>query len=427
MEMRVGNTETFVIPTSSDTFIAYSPLNGMSLLIDREAKGRLVDVAGRSLPDIEFDKGNEWIKNLLTYKLPDIQKVLRQHPDEYTTLSLLPGSICNFRCGYCYSAEGRSSKIIDKQKLKQGLDFFINPDRIKPQTIKMFISGGGEPFMSWDDTRFAISYAHERAKEQGFTLWTSIITNGSIINEEIVRILKKYKCSICVSFEVLEDIQDKLRAQCKKVAKNIILYGEAGVPVMLNSTITPLSVDRMGEMMDEVFTNYSFVRNYTLEPVTDHTQFDSSESLRKFYDQFFENYKMIKEKYTQSSPSLWFSLEEMADTIKMRYCPGKLCLTPDATFSICHCVSSPLEERYEESIYGEITPEGVVFDESKFRSLIAFNAHNRDKCRDCFAKWNCGGECMTRWAQYPEKYMDEVCAFNRKWLKQQLEDRMARV
>ena len=420
--MRVNNTETFIIQISSNTFIAYSPLNGTSFLMNNKAKEQLLDAADSSVTNNKFVVENEWIKKLLNYELPDIQNGLKLDPEEYTTLSLLPNLTCNFRCNYCYSAEGRSSIVIDRQKLKQGVDFFINPERIMPQTIKMFISGGGEPFMSWDDTQFAISYAHERAKEMGFTLWASIITNGSVINEGIIHTLTKYKCSVCVSFEILEDLQNQLRGSYKKVAKNIISYSESGIPIMLNSTITPLSINRMNEMAEEVFTKYSFVRNYTLEPVTDHTQFESPESLRSFYDQFIENYKMIKKKYSHSTPSLWFSLEDMAKTIKMRYCPGKLCLTPKATFSICHCVSSPLEKRYKESIYGKITPEGVVFDRNKFHSLIALNAHNRDKCKNCFAKWNCGGECLTRWKQYPEEYMDEVCVFNRKWLKQQLEE-----
>ena len=98
-------------------------------------------------------------------------------------------------------------------------------------------------------------------------------------------------------------------------------------------------------------------------------------------------------------------------------------MTPHATFSICHCVSSEQEERYEKCVYGKITDESVVFDKEKFKRLIDINVLHREKCKDCFAKWNCGGECMTRQDQYPEEYMEEVCNFNRQWLTKQLEEK----
>lgn len=418
--MKIGNSEIFVISTNHNNII-YSPLSKTYRYVGNSTAKQLIDSIENNNRDGEH---KEFIAELQNYQLPDPIKMLRQSPQEFTTLSLLPNLVCNFKCQYCYSAQGRSNSVIDKYKLKQALDFFIDPGRIEPQTIKMFISGGGEPFLSWDNTKYAISYAHERAKEYGFTLWASIITNGAVVNEEIIDTLKKYKCSVCVSFEILENIQNTLRGKYEKVASSITTYGEAGIPVMLNSTITPLSVGFMFEMAEEVLAKYPFVRNYTLEPVTDHTQFDSSGSLRDFYRQFGENYKVIKKKYSNSNTSFWFSMDEMLNTIKMRYCPGKLCLTPNSTFSICHCASSPLEERYEKCVYGEINQHGVTFDMEKFQFLINLNTHHRKECVDCFARWNCGGECMTRFDQYPKHLMDEVCRFNREWLTYQLEEQL---
>ncbi|MCD8043157.1 MAG: radical SAM protein [Tannerellaceae bacterium] len=412
--MNTDSTEIFIIPIGDKyakkpdhVNIIYSPLHKICCLADQSTALQL--------------SNDLYLKN--REKQPFIPP-LKQSPDEYTTLSLLPNHICNFRCKYCYSAAGRSKTIIERDKLKRGLDFFVNPDRIPPQTLKMFISGGGEPLLTWEDTKFAITYACERALEYGFTLWVSIISNGSVINEEIINTLEKYKCSICISFEVLEPLQNELRGNYRKVCNTLREYGKTDIPVMLNSTITPLSIPYMEEMVQEVMDQYPFVRNYTLEPVTDYTLFESPEAMRDFYRQFSNTYRKIRALYSQNKTSLWFTLEEMADTLKMRYCPGKLCLTPEGTFSICHCTSSPLEERYQKCQYGQVTNEGVTFDLKKFRALIHTNGLSREKCKDCFARWNCGGECLTRWDQYPAAYMDEVCRFNRGWLCEELEIRL---
>ena len=348
---------------------------------------------------------------------------LPQSPEEYTSLSIFPNHTCNFQCKYCYSAQGRSRTVIDRKRLQQTLDFFVNPDRLAPQSLKLFISGGGEPLLTWDETRFAIVYANDRALQYGFTIWTTIITNGSIVDEDMIETFKKYKCCVCFSFEVLEDVQNSLRGHYDKVHKTLMKYGQSGVHVSLNSTITPLCVSRMKEMAEKVLADYPFVRNYTLEPVTDHTLFETPEMMREFYRQFSNNYLEIKKAIDPDILSLWFSLDEMVDTVKMRYCPGKLCLTPHATFSVCHCTSSEAEERYEKCVYGKVTDEGVVFDREKFRKLMDINALNRERCRDCVAKRHCGGECMTRWEQYPEACMEEVCNFNRRWLQTQLEEK----
>jgi radical SAM protein with 4Fe4S-binding SPASM domain len=422
--MKINNSEVFIIPIGAkyakngdDINIIYSPLADICCLADQATAKQVTNMIGKD------ENIAELVAELWDYQLPNHQKILRQSPEKYTTLSLLPNHVCNFQCKYCYSAQGRSRTVIDRKKLQQTLDFFINPDRIEPQTLKLFISGGGEPFLTWEDTKFAIVYAQERAVQYGFTLWTSIITNGSVINDDVINTLKKYKCSVCISFEVFEDLQNDLRGHFDTVHETLIKYGLSGIPVMLNSTITPLSVCRMKDMVEKVVFAYPFVRNYTLEPVTDYTLFDSPKMLGDFYKQFSKNYLEIK-KFGQIKTTIWFSLDGMLETIKLRYCPGKLCLTPHATFSICHCASSQMEERYDKCVYGKVEDDGVVFDFKKFKQLIDINVLHNDKCADCFAKWNCGGECMTRKDQYPESYMDEVCNFNRQWLITQLEERL---
>lgn len=341
----------------------------------------------------------------------------KRTPSDFTTLSLMPNQMCNFSCRYCYSAEGRSSKVIDKAILHKGLDFFIDRQRIASQTLKMFVSGGGEPFVTQDITCHALEYAHERAQEQGFQLWASVVTNGSIVNDKIINVLKQYGTSVCVSFEVLEDLQEQLRGRYRTVSETLASYGKAGVPTMVNSTITPLSVNRIEEMTEMLLKQYPFVRSFTVEPVTDYRLFPTPAHLADFYRQFMRGYLKIKQQYGDSKTEIWCSMEQMTAAPRRRYCPGKLCLTPEGTFTICHCATSSKEERYEHCVYGKIDGNGVSFDLGKFHELLNINASTMKRCNNCIAKMNCGGECMTRIDLYPSEYMDEVCNFNRKWFE----------
>ena len=173
------------------------------------------------------------------------------------------------------------------EKMRSALDFFIDENRIAPQPLSIFISGGGEPLLSWDTVSKAITYARTRSEEKGFSLQISIITNGSLLTEEIAEFAAVNNCSVCVSFEVLPQLQESQRKYFQAVSKNIEMLGRKKVRTLLNSTITPLSVDKMQEMVLEVIRRYPFVDQYTMEPVTGVSLFQSSDELRKFYDAFF--------------------------------------------------------------------------------------------------------------------------------------------
>ena len=76
-------------------------------------------------------------------------------------------------------------------------------------------------------------------------------------------------------------------------------------------------------------------------------------------------------------------------------------------------------------MYGRIEEDGGLFiDTDKFSRLYGKNVFAYNRCRDCFAKWSCGGECMTRNDTYPPDYMEEVCGFNRRFVKHLLIERV---
>ena len=283
--------------------------------------------------------------------------------------------------------------------------------------------------MSWDIVSHAIDYAHERARLQGFSIHISLITNGSLLTKEIVECLKKWNCTVCVSFEVLEDLQNKQRGQYHKVKQALKLLGNASIATMINATITPQSVEYMMEMTSEVVKYYPFVKQFTMEPVTSTELFPTALDLRQFYNRFFEGYRMAKQFAKEHGLHLRFAMDEALDNTVVRHCPGKFCLTAEGTISACHLATSPKESRYAKCVYGRISNDGnVKIDEDKFQQLYEDNMLSKHRCDDCFARWNCGGECMARSDTYPQEYMNEVCRFNQRWvmhlLKEQLEQEM---
>lgn len=421
--MKYQDKEIFAIPIgnklnltdNSAVSILYAPLCNQIVLIAREDEEeiRRYIKTGKAIDDDLQKLADEMLTTpACTMQIPDIAKT--------TKMSLLPNSACNFACSYCYSAKGRSSTVLPWEKAKTALDYFINPDRITQRHLSLFISGGGEPLISWDITKRCIEYATKRCEESGFTIRISVVTNGSLITREMANFLFQYNCSVCISFEVLKDLQNRQRKNFEVVDKNISLLGESGLRVMLNSTITPTSVAHMKEMIGTVADRYPFVAQYTMEPVTSVELFRTAQELGCFYNNFYHNYLEAKQTARDKHIPLRFTFDDALRDVVIRHCPGKFCITPQGTISVCHLVSSPKEERYKECIYGKIEDGVLEIDKNRFDQLYSMNLFSYDRCRDCFAKFSCGGECLTRNTTYPADYMQEVCDFNRRFVLHQL-------
>lgn len=426
--MRIKGSEFFAIDCGAqfgmeeyDISILYSPMKEEVALIDKNTLYSLQSYADTK----DISCSNE-VKDLYdSFYHPQVTDVPTRDVILSDRLSIIPNLVCNFSCSYCYSAKGRSSTVMKWETAKAALDFFIDSSRIDSKHLSLFISGGGEPLVSWPLTRRIIEYTRERSVEQGVQMTISVITNGSLITPEIADVLRDNSCIVGVSFEVLEDLQDLQRKMWQKVSENIRLLHDRGVVVKMNSTITPASVNRMEEMLLTVAREYSFVAEYTMEPVTSVDLFDDVEQLSTFYNRYFESYIRCAKQAKKININLRFTFDDAMRGITPRHCPGKFCITPTGRISVCHLVSSPKEKRFSDCVYGEVGNAGVSVDKEKFNRLYGINVMSYDRCSDCFAKWDCGGECMTRNAIYPESYLAEVCKFNKRFIRHALMKKVA--
>lgn len=417
MTYRIPNTETFIIDYNEQSAICYSPLRNEIALIDTSTASILSSKTHSSFDD----ELKEFIDGLVTDASKN-KTLSKRRIRKENKLSLIPNSICNLACSYCYSAAGRDNSKLSIENLETTLDWFIDKRRIDGDSVSIFITGGGEPLATWDITSHAISTAHELASNRGLKLYVSLITNGTLLDDEKIRFLKKYGCPVGVSFDVLEDIQNANRGKYNTVRRNIRRLLEEGMKVMINSTVIPSSVSRIAEAVETVVREYPRLAQYTVEPVTGAALFGSPEDMRSFYDAFLDGYFLAKETANRHGLKLRFTFDDSLRGVTSRHCPGKFSLTPSGHISICHLVSSSKEDRFGECTYGTVADGKLTIDDEKFERLYTHNVFEYQECTDCIAKWSCGGECLTRRSTYPPEYMAEVCRFNRKVVLRLLEE-----
>jgi radical SAM protein with 4Fe4S-binding SPASM domain len=147
---------------------------------------------------------------------------------------------CNLNCMYCRVSGGERKK--DELSLEQAIAVVDKLAKLKYSHIKLT---GGEPLLKeyfWD----LIKYIHNK------NMFVSVFTNATLVTDKNIGLFKKYITSAAVSIDSLDKRQNTLlrRSQADYVIKNVKKLLDAGVHVVLSSTITRINIDQIPVLIE---------------------------------------------------------------------------------------------------------------------------------------------------------------------------------
>lgn len=401
--------------------LLYAPLNGhISLAYEKDLQ-ELEACAGGLSDGIEQQQLLSLFKakeNLVHY--------LPKTPHDLYQIDILANYTCNFKCVYCYSAAGRSSRQVDFKQIKAVIDYLFCSGKKQENPYIINFSGGGEPLLSFDLIRQTVDYIKDVNIGKNYRYDIGLVTNGSLITPEIVDYLQSQGVNMAVSFEILQRLQDKERGSYAKVASNIDMMLERGYSFGIRTTFTPESVSCMCEMIEEVAVRFPKLKKVVYDVVLAPALFPTPQDLETYYNAFLDNFYQAKSIAEKHGITLESVAVETLSLIRDRTCEGKIVLTPIGTISSCARVSSPQESLYEDYVYGEVIDSKLQFDQQRFENIISQNnIYSEPMCHKCYAKWNCGGGCRLFHHSFDERYEQVRCNFIRKSLKRQLMDKLS--
>jgi len=116
-------------------------------------------------------------------------------------ISLNIAQSCNLSCTYCYADEGRfhgKPQFMPVEVAFQAIDQLIDGARGKRVTVGFI---GGEPFLNREVMYRSVEYANERARARGCTVGFSVTTNGTLLKEGDLRLLRENGFAVSVSLD----------------------------------------------------------------------------------------------------------------------------------------------------------------------------------------------------------------------------------
>ncbi len=165
---------------------------------------------------------------------------------------------CNMRCKYCYANGGAYASTRDmmsKAMLDMVVDtFFTQFDAIK--NIQFF---GGEPLMNLSLLKYGCELIQAKAKDREQEIGFGLVTNGTLIDQAFINLVKKYNLHVTVSYDGNPKVNDIMRVMADgSGSTNTILENakwlkqETGQPETIEVTYNKYHVDNGVGVLDIV-------------------------------------------------------------------------------------------------------------------------------------------------------------------------------
>jgi radical SAM protein with 4Fe4S-binding SPASM domain len=314
---------------------------------------------------------------------------------------------CNLRCKYCFAHDGSynsSSKIMDLSTLKDSIIYVLNNFKNGIEIVSFF---GGEPLIAFDNIREIILFINEKCNEMNLKKPSyGIITNGTLLTNEIVEFLNMYVRSITVSIDGNEILNDYARkafngeSVYKRIKENLDNIKKSRKFIMTSeTTITKVHIQRykpgivkqwMEELYELGFDSISFI------PV------DSNDEELSITDEI--TVKAIFKEYVDYSFELLSSgqYNRFPKTfISIIYALAKKEYVYECGTGTSQVFINSLGEIYPCQMYyqarkyklGSIYKKYKSGDEIRKKIKSSFTRLNVDDCNNCFARNICSSWC----------------------------------
>lgn len=185
---------------------------------------------------------------------------------------------CQLRCNYCSFSSSNLKNKLCEEDIRSFIDYLIKNALLRrmlfpnEQTVRIVITGGGEPTSAWSEFVGTLEYIKEKCSQKNIQCQISATTNG-ILNQMQRDFLLQNLDSILVSYDGLPRIHNKNRKNSNNtgsasiVEETLSYFDNKKANYSIRTTIWPEDYCLMAEMADYIYTKYSHMKDWDVEPI----------------------------------------------------------------------------------------------------------------------------------------------------------------
>ncbi|MEA1936639.1 MAG: SPASM domain-containing protein [Patescibacteria group bacterium] len=310
---------------------------------------------------------------------------------------------CNFRCNYCFVKNNNPLGNMTKEVALKGLDFFCRLIAKDPEQFdleKTIVFYGGEPLLNWSVFETLLSKIKDYIKSGKLPQETTLnlVTNGSLLNRKIARILRDHNVQISISIDGDDSATNSSRIYAngesvyQDIKRGFQICKEAGMDIGASCTLSEASIHNFDTTL-RVLLDECEVTNLGLN-----LMISGEEKMNNGYNEraakfILDAFQVFRKRGVYEDRIMRKANAFIERTVWPFDCGAtggnQIVIAPDGDVGVCHGFVGK-KKYFPTSVYDN------DFDISKdkdFKEWSMRSPLNMPECQDCFALGICGGGC----------------------------------
>lgn len=321
-----------------------------------------------------------------------IQPIEMPGRPNFNHLVIMLAGGCNMGCTYCFEKNVpiyQNPNLMTRDRADEVVDWFCRHQEGEWAHVQLY---GGEALLNWPILQYVVERLEHWAAENGKRLTKYLITNGTLLNLERIAYLKAHHVEVQVSVDGDAETHDHFRVlksgkpTLDRIKPHIEELARQGADYNLRAVMTRRNLDPVAviEALRSLGTD-----EVSFEVVA--TDYEPAQLSDQDWATFNVNYR----KYVNGELSEWSHLpHEMQSTI-LNICQhrtifygcgagvSEVTVGPDGSIYEC--------QRIYRKPYSHVSEDKSPVElDSKLLTMV----DNRPVCKDCWARYLCGGGCM---------------------------------
>ena len=201
----------------------------------------------------------------LDQEMKEIDERKTKYIDSSTQLylTILPTTLCNLRCVYCF--ESIRNITMTEDVVCDMIDFIkrtLIENNYKELNVNWF---GGEPLLYPQLLKKVYNRIHDLTMEMGIHLSNSIITNGTFLSSDNIKFLKEMEnlTYIQITLDGCKEVHDKRRpligsSSYTMIMENLDLCVKEELPISIRINVDKDNVEHIAQLINELGNHKDF-------------------------------------------------------------------------------------------------------------------------------------------------------------------------
>jgi len=318
-------------------------------------------------------------------------------------LSLAIAQKCNLGCSYCYAQQGEfggAAKNMSAETAHAAVDLLIGAAAPGARVNLAFL--GGEPLVNRSVLQSATRYAAELAQRRGVTLTFSITTNGTLLSTADADFFEDFGFAVTVSLDGPREVHDSLRVykdgrgSFDRIMQNVqpLVSRQRRMQVSARVTVTPNNLSLRRALDDFIHAGFHSVGFSPMLSAANGNGEMQADDLELMLGEMIDCGREF-ERRTQAGERYPFAnmLNAMREIERGTHRPypcgagaGYFGVSADGDLSPCHRFVGD-----SDTVMGSLSTGVDAKRQSEW--LADRHVHQQQPCRECWARYLCGGGC----------------------------------